>query len=407
MTWDFSDRPPKTEREADFLRAQRDAEIAAGRYSEGFGTELFPGMYSTPVHAVPKPRSEKLQLVNDHSAKPYSLNSMILREDIAGTQMDAVSNLMTALIRYRKTHPHTRLVIFKSDVAAAYRQLPLHPRRQIKQIVTIDGVRHVDRNTAFSGRGSCRAYTSFMGVVLWVTIFVKHLINLFGYIDDNFSFEEEGTVEWYTPYQCYYPTKQAQLLCLWNKIGLPHEKSKQEYGPVLRVVGFLVDPGLMRVSVDDCARHKLIQHINNFIVTAPGGTRRTLREFQQLLAGWINWSFNVFPLLKPALSNVYAKISSKSESHAKIFVNKAIVHDLEWYVFHMQQSDGIHLFGDMEWGTHQADITSFSDACMSGLGFFFENSLKGFQCPVPCNPPTDTIFFFEALAVTSAVDAAT
>ena len=224
MTWDFSDRPPKTEREADFLRAQRDAEIAAGRYSEGFGTELFPGMYSTPVHAVPKPRSEKLRLVNDHSAGPYSLNSMILREDIAGAQMDAVSNLMTALIRYRKTHPRTRLVIFKSDVAAAYRQLPLHPLWQIKQIVTIDGVRHVDRNTAFGGRGSCRAYTSFMGFVLWVAIFVKHLVDLFGYIDDNFSFKEEGKVEWYAPYQCYYPTKQAQLLCLWDEIGLPQAR---------------------------------------------------------------------------------------------------------------------------------------------------------------------------------------
>ena len=406
VTWDFSDRPPKTEREADFLRAQRDAEIAAERYSDGFGTELLPGMYSTPIHAVPKPRSEKLRLVNDHSAGPYSLNSMILREDVVGAQMDAVSNLIGALIRYRKTQPDTKLVIFKSDVAAAYRQLPLHPLWQIKQIVTIDGIRHVDRNTAFGGRGSCRGYTAFMGLILWIAIFVKSLEDLFGYIDDNFSFEEEGKVTWYAPYQCYYPSKQAELLRLWDEIGLPHEKLKQEYAPVLRVVGFLVDPALMRVSMDDGDRNKLIQHINCFTATAPGGTRRTLREFQQL-AGWINWSFNVFPLLKPALSNIYAKISGKSESHAKLFVSKAVVRDLEWYVFHMQQSDGIHFFGDVEWGIHQADVTAFSDACMSGLGFFFQHSLEGFQCRAPSNPPKDTIFFFEALAVTSVIDAAT
>ena len=120
VTWDFSDRPPKTEREADFLRGQRDAEITAGRYSEGFGSQLLPGMYSTPVHAVPKPRSEKLRLVNDHSAGPYSLNSMILQEDVMGAQMDTVSNLVGALLRYRRTHPDTSLVMFKSDVAAAY-----------------------------------------------------------------------------------------------------------------------------------------------------------------------------------------------------------------------------------------------------------------------------------------------
>jgi hypothetical protein len=40
VMWDFSDRLPKTEHEAEFFRSQRDLEVAAGRYSEGFGTEL-------------------------------------------------------------------------------------------------------------------------------------------------------------------------------------------------------------------------------------------------------------------------------------------------------------------------------------------------------------------------------
>ena len=182
----------------------------------------------------------------------------------------------------------------------------------------------MDRNTKFRGRGSCRDYTAFMGLVLWIAIFVKLIPDLFGYIDNNFSFEEEGKVTWYAPHHCYYPSKQTKLLCLWDEIGLPHEKAKQEYAPVLRIVGFLVDPNLMHVSMDDTDRIKLIQHINIFIATPPGGTRRTLWEFQQL-AGWINWSFNVFPLLKPTLSNVYAKIGGKSDSHAKIFMSKAVM----------------------------------------------------------------------------------
>ena len=232
------------------------------------------------------------------------------------------------------------------------------------------------------------------------------LPDLLGYIDDNFSFEEEGKVIWYAPYKCYYPSKQARLLCLWDEIRLPHDKAKQEYGPTLRIVGFMVDPNLMRILMDDHDRARLIQHINDFMETTPGGTRRTLREFQQL-AGWINWSFNVFPLLRPALSNIYAKISGKSESHAKIFVSKGVVLDLEWYKEHLESSDGVYLFGDVEWGIQQADVVAYSDACVSGLGFYFEHLREGFQCETPVNPPKDTIFFFEALAVTSAVDAAT
>ena len=78
-----------------------------------------PGMYSTPIHAVPKPRSEKLRLVNDHSAGPFSLNSMIACEDIAGAKMDSITDLIGALLRYHKQHPDKRLVLFKSDVSAA------------------------------------------------------------------------------------------------------------------------------------------------------------------------------------------------------------------------------------------------------------------------------------------------
>ena len=120
ITWDFSNRPPKNEHEAIFLRGQRDIEVAAERYSKDFGTDLLPGMYSTPIHAVPKPRSEKLRLVNDHSAGPFSLNSMIAREDIAGAKMDSIADLVEALLRYRADHPNKKLVMFKSDVSAAY-----------------------------------------------------------------------------------------------------------------------------------------------------------------------------------------------------------------------------------------------------------------------------------------------
>ena len=406
VTWDYSERPPKNEQEASFLREQRDVEIRADRYSESFGPDLLPGMYSTPVHAVPKPRSEKLRLVNDHSAGPYSLNSMIAREDVIGARMDSISDLIAALLRYRREHPNSTLILFKSDVSAAYRRLPLHPLWQIKQIVTVDSMRHVDRCTCFGGRGSCRHYTAFMGLVLWIAIFAKLLSDLFGYIDDNFSFDEEGNVKWYEPYQCYYPTKQTKLLQLWDEIGLPHDKSKQEYAPILRIIGFMVDPNLMRVSMDEEDRERLIRRVTDFTATAPGGTRRTLKEFQQL-AGWINWSFNVFPLLKPALSNVYAKIGGKTESHAKVFVSKAVVKDLNWFVSHVQTSDGVFLFEDVDWHAHQADVVAYSDACLTGLGFFFERSAEGFQCHVPVHPPKDTIFYFEALAIVSVVDAAT
>ncbi|KAG2037342.1 hypothetical protein BDR03DRAFT_1010808 [Suillus americanus] len=46
-----------------FIEDQIREEIRLGRVSESFGTELYPGMYSVPMHTVPKPNSDKLCLV--------------------------------------------------------------------------------------------------------------------------------------------------------------------------------------------------------------------------------------------------------------------------------------------------------------------------------------------------------
>jgi hypothetical protein len=123
-------------------------------------------MYSAPIHSAPKPQSDNLRLINDHSAGRFSLNSMIVREDVTGAQMDNISDLVSALLCYHHDHPNNTLVMFKSDVSAAYRYMLLHKLWQIKQIATIDGVKHVDQCASFGGRGSCRSYTTFIGLVL-------------------------------------------------------------------------------------------------------------------------------------------------------------------------------------------------------------------------------------------------
>ena len=90
------------------------------------------------------------------------------------------------------------------------------------------------------------------------------------------------------------------------------------------------------------------------------------------------------------------------------YVVPSFVHlnsDLDWFESHVRQSDGVYLFENVDWDILQADIVAYSDACLSGLGFFFDHTKEGFQCVVPQSPPKDTIFYFEALAVVLVVDA--
>ena len=99
---------PTDEREAQFLWDQRDHEVFKGRFSEPFGKELLPGMYCMPIFAVPKVRnSPDLRMVTDQSAGKFSLNSMILREDIIGYPLDNLQHLGEFLLSMHETTPNS------------------------------------------------------------------------------------------------------------------------------------------------------------------------------------------------------------------------------------------------------------------------------------------------------------
>ena len=111
--------PPKTIKQTEFLRKQIQTKSEADRYSAPFGLKLLPGMYCTPILAML--RKGKLCLCNHHSHREFALNSMIKQDDIARVKLDGIHKLGESLHLFRHhQHPGESLVIFKSDVKAAY-----------------------------------------------------------------------------------------------------------------------------------------------------------------------------------------------------------------------------------------------------------------------------------------------
>jgi len=394
---------PQNGPEADFLRVQRDLERQAGRFSGSFGRDLLPGMHASPVHAVPKPHSDKLRMVINQSAGLFSPNSMIKREDVRGFPLDNMTHLGEGLIRRHGTKPNQSWVVYKSDVADAYRLLPMHPLWQIKQIVTIDGERDVDRNNCFGGRGSPGIYISFNGLVTWIARKIELIEDLWTYMDDSFGIDEEGNLVWYHRYERHMPRNQVKLLSLWDELGIPHQPHKQVFGPTLTIIGIYVNPNSLTFTLPKQALDELLHEIEEFAVWSEKkhGASWSLRKWQRL-AGWINWSFNVFPLLKPALNCLYPKIAGKDRPLTKIWVNNAVREDLKWATHHMRASLGINLLSSVTWDVEDADATVFCDACMEGLAFYYPDRSTAYYAPVPTNAARDIIFYFEALAVASA-----
>lgn len=399
-TWDNSWAPPASNRERDFINSQRDIEVAKGRFSRTFGPDLLPGMYSTPILAVPKPHSDDLRLVSHQSCGPFAPNTMVDKAKTKGPRMDTMQQFIPALLRFRRAHPDAELVVWKSDVSEAFR---LTTKLESSSGHSSGPVqRNVDWCCTFGNCGSPRIWASVMGLVIWIATFVKLLVDVFCYVDDTYGWELKENMTYYPPYQKKVPTKQAHLLFLWDFLGIPHKEKKQLHGSSLPIIGFEIDPNAMTATLPPQSKADLEKWVLEFINTP--SRRRTLHEFQ-CLAGWINWSFNMYLLLRPALSNIYDKMSGRSQSHASIYINTAIKSDLTWFLRHLRESDGVLFFAALDWNPLlEADITVFCDASLrGGMGFWIPERLLGFYSPVPAEPPADTIFFFEALCVVAAL----
>lgn len=401
LTWDNSHRPISDEEHKAFIQEQVDEEVRLSRFSPPFGPDLLPGMYSCPIHVVPKPNSTKFRLVVDHSAGTYSLNSMVDISLASHIKLDGMRSLGLSLLQFRRQHGDVPLVMFKSDVSQAYRRLPMHPLWQMKQIITVGPSRYVDRCNNFGGRGSALIWVSFMSLVLWGALVICLIDHLKCYMDDTFSFELEGNMLFYEPYSIFLPRKQALLLSLWDRLGIPHESAKQVYGRRLTIIGFEVDPNAMTISLPLHKKTEILSLIRAFAVPRQ---RHSLRDFLQL-AGAANWVFNVFPLLKPGLSALYAKIRGKSKPLAQLYVNTNVAHELNWMAAHIDRLPGVLLVRSLDWDPDTAEevITFYTDASSLGLAYWSPDSEFGFQSRLPTDLPSETIFFAEALAVCSAI----
>jgi len=110
------------------------------------------------------------------------------------------------------------------------------------------------------------------------------------------------------------------------------------------------------------------------------------------LAGWINWAFNVFPLLQPALNNVYSKLKGKGQE-AKVWANTAIREDLLWAREKMKGSNGVLVLKSLTWKINEATCIIKTDACPEGFAYWYLQVNKGFVSPTPVGTPATSIIF--------------
>jgi hypothetical protein len=394
-------QPPSgkyTEEHLTFFRKQLKHEQAKERYSASAGRCLLPGMYCMPIYAVPKPGSSDLRLVNDYSVGAFSLNSMVDHTQVTGYPLDNLHQLAQMLLVLRAL-AGTALVLWKSDIAEAYRLCPLHPVWQLKQAVCIDGEYYVDRACCFGSSASFAIFASVNSLIAWIAKNHKSVNPLITYVDDSSGAAPATDTTFYEPYGTVIPTPQASLLSLWDELRVPHRPTKQIHGETLTVIGILVDPNNLTFSLPDIACQRLTLELEKW------GSQRLIRlplRRWQKLCGWINWVLNVYPLLRPCLNNVYPKLAGKIYRNQTITLNNSVRSDFRWALDTLILLPPIRILDSIVWEAQDAEVTVFCDACPNGLGFWDPATSRGFYAPSPFKSPP-FIFYLEAMCALNAL----
>ncbi|THH04752.1 hypothetical protein EW145_g5293 [Phellinidium pouzarii] len=390
-------RPREHGLRLEFLKSQIAKEVETGRFSVSFGKKLYSGMACMPMHVG---GSKKFRLINNHSSGDYSLNSLI-PENVRSVRADDIC----ALVRVLRARCLTKknVLLFKSDVAQAFRIIPMSPYWQALQVVRVNDKYYVDRCNTFGNAASQRLFCEFFSLVLWIAENLWGVSDILSYVDDNFSWELTSRKKYYARYGRYLPEKQVRLLELWDILGIPHESKKQVSGTILNIIGYKVDLRRMRISIPEEKMDPLITQLSGFCNPGTSQTK-SLQECQKL-AGSVNWAFNVNPLLRPGLDSLHQELARAKEldCNKKCIISERIKSDLAWLTNLLQRSKGLPFTKSDSWEPDDASCTIYCDASLNGFGLWSPTTNEAFYYRFAPDTYALPLSTFHAFAVVCAI----
>lgn len=194
------------------IRAFRDKECDARHWSPRLPFQhLLPGLKTSPMFVVWQ--NQKPRIITDHAGS--GLNNGISKED-GRVRYNDMHPFGQALRQAHLKNPAIDLVLYKSDVAAAFLNLPAHPVWQLRQVVAVDGDRYIVRRLVFGNRASPRCWCAVSALIFWIGDRKLNIVGLHVYMDDYFCWDLASNMVYFHGRLC--PKRQVLLLLFWESI---------------------------------------------------------------------------------------------------------------------------------------------------------------------------------------------
>ena len=328
-------------------------EIKLGRIQGPFTEPPFVNFICSPLALREKSTKGKYRLLHNLSF-PYDERSVNFNIPDSKSKV-TYSTLSDA---FKIINEMGTCFLAKSDIADAFRIVPLHPSQYPLTGFKVNELYYYDRCLPMGARSACQTFERFSDAILFMLKSRYNVSNVVKVLDD-FLFlgvSSEG---------CRFCLECFESLC--NRTGIPIASHKTE-GPTksLSFLGIEIDTGSSTARVPDDKLKKYRDAVNNLLKCE----NCTLRDLKSII-GQLQFACTVIPEGRCFLRRLHDLTMGKSNPNSVITFPAWAKEDLLMWRTFLDRFNGITIYNAL-WKGSSKDLSFFSDSCPQGFGGTFK-----------------------------------
>ena len=338
-------------RNAQLVSAKIDKELAAGRLAGPFQLPPFSRFVVSPLGLVPKKDGDQ-RLIHDLSfPRGNSVNSTIDHADatVCYASLDEAIQSILSL--------GTSAFLAKTDIASAFRIIPVSPDDYYLLGMEWQGHLYFDRCLPMGCASSCRIFSEFSSAIKWAAktrLGIPHMVCV---LDDFLLLASSRQV-------CQQNLDKFLGMC--REVGIPMAEEKTF--PPAQTMSFLgIELDVVKMEARLPA-DKLIK-CEALVAAALRASRFSLRELQSLI-GSLNFACRVVSPGRAFLRRLINLTIGKTSPYYRIRLTSEAKADLMAWSLFLQSFNGTCFFHQSPW-QHSDSFHFYSDASKQGFGAVF------------------------------------
>ena len=335
---------------SDIVTLKIQEELSLHRIAGPFDSPPFTHFKISPLALREKQETGKYRLLHNLSF-PYDDTSVNHNIPKSSTNVQYES-MADAIQNIQNCSPGAYMA--KSDIANAFRIVPLHPSQYHLTGFSWEQQYYYDKCLPQGCSSSCKIFEAVSTALKWIMNHKLGTANIVKVLDD-FLFVAESEQE------CAYALRKFIFLC--EELGIPLAMNKTT-GPtqILTFLGIELDTLLMtaRLPADK------LQKYRNTIISLMAQSKVTLRELKSII-GMLQFATTVVTPGRPFLRRLYDLTIHANKPHYYIRLNKQTKDDLLMWISFLHTYNGKTLI----YSPTIADSSTvhfYSDASKSAFG---------------------------------------